>query len=96
MNYSFHLFEDKLKSLIKAFSVLRKNAVLVIGDSFNPRSLDFKDDPLNWFYSAGGAISVDACLDLATRSGFRESQFIPENNPDFADRGTIGYMILKK
>lgn len=94
-NHSFHLFNDKLKSLIEAKRVLKSGGKVAIGDSFTPCKIKFTDNPEQWFYSAGGAVSTEELKEMAGKAGFRDCSFIKVDYPELPEL-IEGYMILEK
>ncbi len=65
---------------------------MVIGDSFKPKDINFKKDPVNWLYFAGGAISVAECKTLALKSGFKKHDFIRVKNNRIHKNEIAGYL----
>lgn len=91
MNYSFHLFQDKLRILGEIERVLVKGGRVIIADNFTPK--DGFPSPVveNWFMFAGGAISIENFKILAKTTNLSVLDFVqvPETE-------TIGYMICQK
>jgi len=94
MNYSFHLIKEKYKVLKKVYNMLVENGKIIIGDSFESKEINFEEEPYNWFYKAGGSISIDKFKKIASEIGFKNIKYIEEKNLDEEEQ--IGYLILEK
>ena len=96
MNYSFHLFEDKLSLLEEITRVLSENGKVIIADSFTPKALKSAGDEENWLLAAGGAITVDEFGVIAKKVDLIIEKFVPEQLPGLPEGVSIGNMICHK
>lgn len=96
MNYSFHLFQNKGRLLSEIKRVLKIGGAAVIADSFTPKEYEESDPITNWFYSAGGAISVEEFNKLAAEIGLQIMHFSKAETEDLPEGEVVGYVVCSK
>ena len=96
VNYSFHLFEDKVSLLREIERVLKKNGKAIIADGFTPKHLNDSEELDKWLMAAGCAISPEHFATISASVGLDEISFIKEELPHLPRDEVVGYMICSR
>ena len=96
MNYSFHIEQDKLAALSEAWRVLKDNGLLIIADSFTPKTGSIDIDKGEFFFYAKGAISVEEFFEMSKKAGFKNCTFNQIVDSNISENPYFGYMIVEK